>query len=49
MRNLLRRAEALILEYEAPYREWQQTLFPVLVEKAQAEQARQIAAKYLQS
>ena len=38
---------ASVPDYEATFREWEQTLFPVLVEKRQAEQARRIAGEYL--
>jgi hypothetical protein len=39
---------ASVPDYEATFREWEQTLFPVLVEKEKAEQARHIAAEYLE-
>ena len=38
---------AMVPDYEATFREWEQTLFEVLVEAGQAEEARRIAAEYL--
>jgi hypothetical protein len=38
---------AMVPDYEATFREWEQTLFEVLVEAGQAAEARRIAAKYL--
>ena len=38
---------AMTPDYEATFREWEQTLFEVLVEKSQLEEARAAAAEFL--
>jgi len=38
---------AMVSDYEATFRVWGQTLFDVLVEATQADEARRIAAEYL--
>jgi hypothetical protein len=40
---------AMVSDYEATIRVWEQTLFDVLVEVKRADEARRIAARYLQA
>jgi hypothetical protein len=40
---------AMVSDYEATIRVWEQTLFDVLIEARQADEARRIAARYLKA